>query len=119
MLSSGMWRRVSFVRTDVSEKCVPSTFRAERFSELGRTLQVTSKQLVFLCSVLQLLISANTFRSSLILSTLKLEVTYFPETSVLTRAKRRHISEDGISHNRCTINLKSYLLSVFIVKWSV
>jgi hypothetical protein len=45
-----------------------------------------------------MLVTANVIHSSLILPTLKREATYSFETSVLTRATRRHISEDGILH---------------------
>jgi hypothetical protein len=42
MPSSEMWRRVSLVRTDISDERVTSVFRVERISEL-RTLVVTSR----------------------------------------------------------------------------
>jgi hypothetical protein len=40
MASSGMLRRVTLVRTDVSEELRPSIIRVTRFGELG-TLAVT------------------------------------------------------------------------------
>jgi hypothetical protein len=48
--------------------------------------------------VLQLLITANVVPSSLLLFTLKTEVKHSSVRSVLTRAIRHHISEDGILH---------------------
>jgi hypothetical protein len=39
----------------------------------------------------------------------------FPETSVLTRATRRHISQDGVLHGDRRANLKSY--STEILNW--
>jgi hypothetical protein len=41
--SSLMWRRVSLVRTYVSEEPVASIFSIERISELGTTLQLTRR----------------------------------------------------------------------------
>jgi hypothetical protein len=38
--SSGMWRRLGVVRTDVSEERVVTIFRVERISELRTTLAV-------------------------------------------------------------------------------
>jgi hypothetical protein len=44
MASSGMLRRVAFVRTDVSEECNASIIRVTRIGELGKTLAVTSNR---------------------------------------------------------------------------
>jgi hypothetical protein len=82
-----MWRRVGFVRTDVSEECVASILMVERSSELG-TLAVTNRSVSY-CYVVF---------STFILSTLKMEATHSSETAVLTRPARRPISEDGIFH---------------------
>jgi hypothetical protein len=76
---------VALVRTDVSEERIASIISVEGMSDLRTTL-------VFLRSVLQLLLSANVVPSSLILSIL----IRSSETSVITRATRYHIQEDGI-----------------------
>jgi hypothetical protein len=71
MTSSGMLCRLAVVRTDVSE------------------------EMVFLCSVRRLLVTASVVPSSPILVTLMKEMLNSSETSVLTRATRRNIPEDG------------------------
>jgi hypothetical protein len=43
MVSSGMLRRVTLVRTDVSEELSASFIRVTRIGELGTTRAVTSK----------------------------------------------------------------------------
>jgi hypothetical protein len=50
-------------------------------------------------SVLRLLVTANVVPSALTLFTLMMEAIHSSETSVLTRAAQRHISEDGILLN--------------------
>jgi hypothetical protein len=72
MESSGMLRRVAFVRTDVSEELSASFIRVTRIGELGTTLALTSNRrklahLVFLRSVLRLLVTASVVPSSPIL----------------------------------------------------
>jgi hypothetical protein len=100
MACSGMLRRAALVRTDVSEELGASFIRMTRIGELGTTLVVISNRLthfVLLRCVRRLLGTANV-PSSPILVTLIKELR-FSETSVLTRATRRNITEDGILLN--------------------
>jgi hypothetical protein len=60
MTSSGMFRRVALVRTDVSEELSASFIRVTRISELGTKLAVTS-------SVRRLLVAASVVPNSPIL----------------------------------------------------
>jgi hypothetical protein len=98
MVSSRMLRHVALVRTDVSEEPSASFIRVTRIGELGTTLSVTSnrRRLVFLRSVRRLLVTASVVPSSPILVTLIKEARSCSETSVLTRATRRNVPEDGI-----------------------
>jgi hypothetical protein len=76
MVSSGMLRRVALVRTDVSEELSASFIRVTRIDALGTTLAVSAPILV----------------------TLMKEALSSSETSVLTTATRRNITEDTILH---------------------
>jgi hypothetical protein len=58
-------------------------------------------------SVLRLLVTANVVPSTSILVTLMMEAISFPETSVITRATRRHIPEDNILRNHRRESLMS------------
>jgi hypothetical protein len=66
----------------------------------------------FLRSVLLLLVTVNLFTSSSILVTL-MRVTCSSETSVLTRATRRNISEDSVlhCHTDCPVDNAVFSLS--------
>jgi hypothetical protein len=93
MVSSGMLGRVALVRTDVLEE--PSaSIRVTRIGELATTQAATSNSR----SVRRLLVTACVVPSSPIFVTLKKEALGSSETSVLTRATRHNIPEDGILH---------------------
>jgi hypothetical protein len=92
MASSGMLRRVALVRTDVLEESSASFIGVTRIGELGTT------------------------PSSPILVTLMMEALNSSETSVLTRATRHNIPEDGILHSPHRENLKSYIA---LTGWSL
>jgi hypothetical protein len=83
MVSSGLLRRVAFVRTDVSEEPGASFIRVTKIGELGTTRAATSNR----CMLRR---NTNT------------------ETSVLTRATWRNNPEDTILHSHRRENLKSY-----------
>jgi hypothetical protein len=113
-------------RTELSEEFSASFIRVTGIVELGKTLAVTSNRrsvrfhdcdceeccllwryavwlslrtdIIFLCSVLRLLVTANVVTSSPILVTLMKDVICSCESFVLTRATLRNIYEDGILH---------------------
>jgi hypothetical protein len=91
-MSSGMLRYVALVRSDVSQERFAFNLRVT-IGELG-TLAVTSNlctlRIVFLCSVVQLTVTANVVPSSLILVTLMMVDCYKSHTA--SHPRRRHSS---------------------------
>jgi hypothetical protein len=63
---------------------------------------------MFLRSVLQLPVTANSVPSSLILSTVMMEAIRSSEMSVTTGAMRHHIPEEDILHSHNPEDPKSY-----------
>jgi hypothetical protein len=89
MVSSGMLRRVALVRTDDSKEVSASTIRN------------------------------NVVPSSRILVTLIMEELQSSKPSVLTRATRSNMTEDGILHSHHSENHKSYMFLIKNVFWEV
>jgi hypothetical protein len=90
-----MLPRVALVITDVWEE----TYRLHHQDDKNRRTS----------SVLRLLVTANVVPSSPILVTLMMDAIRSSETSVLIRASRRHIPEDGIHHSPRREDFKSYI----------
>jgi hypothetical protein len=70
---------------------IASIIKVTRIGALGTTITE-----MFIRSVLLLLVTANIVPRSPILVTLMLEAISFSETSVITRATRRHIPQNSI-----------------------
>jgi hypothetical protein len=102
MVSSGMLRCVTLVRTDVSEEPGAFFIRVTRIGELGTTQAVTSNW--------RTIVTTSVVPSSPTLVTLMKEAPGSSETSVLTRATRCNIPEDTILHTHRRENLKSYMI---------
>jgi hypothetical protein len=119
-----MLRRVALVRTDVSEELSAFFIRVTRIGELGKTLASTSNRrtlqrntklvlvfhLVLLRSVRGLVVTANVVPSSSSLVTVMKAAQSTSETTVLTRATRRNITEDGIPHKKYLFSETSYVI---------
>jgi hypothetical protein len=87
-----MLRRVTLVRTDVSEERSDSIIRMTRIGELGK-LAVTSNWRTLrrnTIRLLRLLVPVNVVPSSPILVALMMDELHSSETSVLTRAARQN-----------------------------
>jgi hypothetical protein len=85
--------------------------QSEKNQQDRKTLAIISNRntlLLFFQSGLQLLVTAYVVPSSLNFFALMMEATIFSETSVLTRATRRHILADGI------LNGNAMLFTVYL-----
>jgi hypothetical protein len=75
-----------------------------------------NRRLVFLRIVHRFLVTANVVPSSAIHVPLMVEALNSSEMSVLTRAIRRNIPQDGILHSHLRENLKSWTRYVYVTR---
>jgi hypothetical protein len=92
-----MLRRVALIKTDISEESISSIIMVISIGEIGTTLAVASngtryQEMYFVEFVTMIM---QRIRSS--------------ESSVLTRATRSDIPEDGILHSHRCENQRSYM----------
>jgi hypothetical protein len=66
-----------------------------------------------------LLVTAKVVPSSLIIYNLMVEALLSSETSVQTRAIRRHIPEDGIPHNPRHESFRNYTVSCIFIQRNI
>jgi hypothetical protein len=105
--SSGMWRHVALVRTDVLEEGIVSIIRVKRISKEGILAVTSNWSALFLHSMRQLPVTANGVANTDYFH-LMMEAVCSSKMLILTRATWCHFPEDGILHSRCREYLKSY-----------
>jgi hypothetical protein len=92
-----MLRCVVFVRTYGSDEHIASVIKVKGISEIGAMIAVTSNQTR--CE------DIHVVASSTILVALIMEAILCTETSVLTRATRHNILEDGILYSHTAVKI--------------
>jgi hypothetical protein len=83
--------------------------KSQGISFLCMFIYIMHSDIVLLCSLRRLLVSANDVPNSPVFVTLMMEVLHPSETSILTGVTHRSIPEDDILHNQSRENLKCYL----------
>jgi hypothetical protein len=96
MPSSGLFRCVALVKTEVSEEHIASIIRVTRIDMLGTRLALSSNRS-----------SQHIVSDSLILVTLMMEAILSSGALVLTRTTRCNFPEGGILHSHRRENLIS------------